>query len=54
MPDRIEIPEYADEPIDLEEHGIRYGFRHDPMEWVNTDGSPAAARVRGFLFRHPL
>ena len=53
MSNRIEIPEYKGEPIDLAAHGIRYGFRYDPMEWVQNDESLDAAKVRTFVFKQP-
>jgi len=54
MPDKIEIPEYTGEPIELEALGIRYGFRYDPMEWVNNDRSVDAALIRRNLFGQSL
>ena len=54
MSNRIEIPVYTGEPIDLEAVGVKYGFRHDPMEWINTDRSPAAARIRKCIFGQTL
>ena len=50
----IEIPPRADHPIGLEAAGIRYGFRFDPMDWINTDRSALAARIRKLVFRQPL
>jgi len=29
---------------------LKYGFRHDPMEWVNNDRSLEAAKVRRLVF----
>ena len=40
MSNKIEIPAYTGDPIDLEAHGIKYGFRYDPMEWAQK--SPSA------------
>ena len=53
MSNKMEIPEHKGERIDLEAHGIQYGFRHDPMEWVMADRSPGAARLRTQVFRAP-
>ena len=50
MSNKIEMPEYTGEAIDLEAAGIRYGFRYDPMEWVNTAPPAQAAQVRTLLF----
>ena len=50
MSSRIEIPKYEGGPIDLEAHGIRFGFRYEPMEWVNNAPAAQAAQVRTVLF----
>ena len=54
MSNKIEIPEYAGEPVDLEALGIRYGFRYDPMKWVNSDPGVDAALVRRNVFKQSL
>ena len=30
-----------------------YGFRHDPTDWIKSDDSLAAARVRTMVYRQP-
>ena len=53
MSNKIEIPEYTGGPIDLEAHGIRYGFRRDPMEWVENDKSLEGSKARTLVFSQP-
>ena len=53
MSNRIEIPEATGEPIDLAALGIKHGFRHDPMAWVENDRSLTGARVRTAVFGQP-
>ena len=50
MTSNTTMPEHKGEPIDLEAHGIKYGFRHDPIEWLKASRSLAAARVRMVVF----
>ena len=38
----------------LEGQGLRYGFRHDPLEFVKESDSLQAALVRRLVFRKPL
>jgi hypothetical protein len=33
---------------------IEYGLRHDPTDWIKSDDSLAAARVRTMVYRQPL
>lgn len=53
MSNKIEVPEYKGEPVDLEAHGIKHGFRYDPMEWVAASDSLESAMARMQLFRQP-
>ena len=39
MSNKIEVPGFTGEPIDLGALGIKHGFRHDPMERINNDRS---------------
>ena len=32
---------------------FRYGFRHDPMKWINESESVPAAQVRTFCLKRP-
>lgn len=44
------IPKFKGTPIGLAEYGIRYGFRYDPMEWVEKSDSLDAALIRSEVF----
>jgi len=50
---KIEIPEYKGVPIALEAHGIRYGFRYDPMEFIENDRTWRGAYLRTMVLGQP-
>ena len=54
MSGSIEIPACRGDAIVLAAHGIKYGFRYDPMRWVREDRSVDGAKVRNQVFKQEL